>query len=140
MTTDYISPDTSDKDAVRFLVGDTGPTDWYLQDEEITWALAQQSTVHMAAAVCAEAIAGQLARLADLSLDDTSISYSQRHRHYMDLAERLRETPTSSLSDAASGGTDADGLYQDREPYFTFEHFDSTAYLPPELLPNYEES
>ena len=126
MTVSYSNPANSDTDAVRWMLGDTNLTDAYLQDEEIAWALTQESTIPLAAAMCAEAIAGKLARLADISMDDTSIQYSQRHAHYMDLASRLRDEASSSLADASGGGPGSEGMFtgEDREPFFDFGQFD----------------
>ena len=44
-------PATSDKDAVRFLTGDTDAGDQLASDEEIAYALSQRPDVRLAAAV-----------------------------------------------------------------------------------------
>lgn len=84
-------PASSEKDYVRFLVGDTDTNDQLVQDEEIEAVLADEGNVSLAAAIIAEAIAGKYSRLADISVGKTSISYSQRAASYLALATRLRK-------------------------------------------------
>lgn len=78
------------RDAVRLLIGDTDTNDQQIQDEEITFALDEASDgVYQAAAIVARAIAGKYARRVDTDFETVSASYSQRHKHYLDLAARL---------------------------------------------------
>lgn len=83
-------PSASDKDYVRFLIGDTIPADELLQDEEINAVLVVQPNVYLASAICCEAIAGKFSRLADTTVGKTSLSYSQKAKAYLELAKRLR--------------------------------------------------
>lgn len=82
-------PATSDKDAVRFLVGDTDSSEQLISDEEIQFALKEEPNVRRAAAFVARAIAAKFAREADRSVGDLRIAYSQRSRGFYDLADRL---------------------------------------------------
>jgi len=51
MTCSYSGdPADSDKDAVRFLIGDTDCANNSVEDEEILWVLTQEANVYMAAA------------------------------------------------------------------------------------------
>lgn len=82
---------------VRFLIGDTDESDQLLQDEEIEYVVSihpdpgASVSNYAAAAACAEAIAASFAKKMDKSVGGASLSYSQRHQHYMELAARLRQ-------------------------------------------------
>lgn len=102
MTWTYVDPNNSDRDKVRFLIGDTDTTDQLLSDEEISWLLtAAGNNVYQAAHDGCYALGSKFARLAtSKSVGDMSLSYSDRSRAFMDQAERLlelsarREPPT----------------------------------------------
>lgn len=88
-------PSSSQRDEVRFLIGDTDSTKaWTLQDGEILYAIAQYpNNILLAAAVCAEAIVARFkgnAR-ASKSLDDLSISWdTAAFASYKEIANTLR--------------------------------------------------
>jgi hypothetical protein len=86
----YVDPSTSDKDAVRFLVGDIDSGDWLVSDEEIDYTLDQEPNVYRAAADVAESIAAKFAREVSASAEGMSYSAQELFRNFMDLAERLR--------------------------------------------------
>ena len=100
------------RNAVRFLVGDTDSTDVQVQDDEITFALAQSSdNVYEAGAYCCRAIAAKYSRRDDTELDGAlSASYSDLHAHYMALAENLEaeSKKQSGLGVKAGGLSKAD--------------------------------
>lgn len=77
--------------AVRLLLGDNDTTDQQVQDEEITFALAQTgNNVYYAAAWTARTLAGKYSRYVDTDLDgQLSENYSQLQTHYQNLSERL---------------------------------------------------
>lgn len=90
MSVTYTYPSISNKDAVRWLVGDTNVTDAELQDEEIAFALTQSSNdVYGAAAICARALAAKYASLVDTKFEDVSSDYSNLRENYLSLAVRL---------------------------------------------------
>lgn len=80
----------SDMYKVRFLIGDTDSARQQLQDEEIEWVLEEQTVVTYAAASCAEMLAAKYAFLVNTENSELRISAAARHKHYLDLAERLR--------------------------------------------------
>lgn len=84
------NPSTSEKDAVRFEVGDIDITDQLLQDAEIMYSLSVAPSVLGAAVRCCEALARRFARQADIRLGPQSISASQRSQAYRELAKDLR--------------------------------------------------
>ncbi len=98
-------PSTSDGDLVRFLIGDTDSAAWQLSDEEIQAMLTLNAPSEigfdaiLAAAACAEALAGKYARRADKSVGDLHITNSQISKNYLDMSARLRRQ--SSVNGAA---------------------------------------
>lgn len=98
-------PSDSDKDTVRFLIGDTDTDDQLLSDEEITFTLTEAGSVYQAAHDCAYAIASSFARAASSkSVGDMSISYTDRANAFYALADRMlalqakRQPPTPWIS------------------------------------------
>lgn len=84
------NPKSAPRDAVRFLLGDTDQANPQLDDSEIAYLLDQAGNDPTNAAVLgANALAASYARLADKSVGDLSISYSQVSKNYKDLADRL---------------------------------------------------
>lgn len=81
---------STDRDRVRFLIGDTDTNDQLLSDEELDYLLTQYS-VYEAAAVACEAIAAKYARKADKEVGDLSIKWSQVSDQYTKKAQELRK-------------------------------------------------
>lgn len=102
------SPSTSERDEVRFLVGDTDSSDQLVSDEEIAYALAQEGNARAAAALVAESIASIFGRKADKSVGDLKISYRGQSEHYMSIAKKLRSASTKFASPYAGGISDSD--------------------------------
>lgn len=92
-------PATSKSDAVRFLVGDTNPTEPQLQDGEVAFCVAQRSTVYGAAAMACLQIATGYSRQADSVQGPTRTLYSSRARAYA-----ARAAQYESLAAARGGG------------------------------------
>ncbi len=74
---------------VRFLIGDTLPSDQLLQDEEIDYALSARGNVYAAAADCCRSIASTFSRQSDMADGDLRISRSQKAKAYMERALNL---------------------------------------------------
>lgn len=81
---------TSSKNRVRLLIGDTDDTRQQLQDEEISYVLTQQTSVTLAAAACCDILAAKYAFFVNTENGSLRVSAAARHKHYMDLADRLR--------------------------------------------------
>lgn len=90
MTWSYVSPSDSEKDAVRFLLGDTDPDDELIQDEEINFLLDERQDRYHAAADAAEQIAGRFTREVNQSADGLSWSGSSLSQQFFELATKLR--------------------------------------------------
>jgi hypothetical protein len=89
-------PSVSNRDKVRFLIGDTDANDYHINDEEINYLLTVWSnSVFDAAIACAELIAGQFAHKTNYSrsIGDLSISesYGTSASEFYALADRLRK-------------------------------------------------
>lgn len=101
-------PSSSETDAVRFLVQDTDKSEELLQNEEISYLLIETGSVKGAAVKAARAIAAKFSRLADFSLGDYSVSYSQRAAQYTALAKELDKDNVTLAIPFAGGITRAD--------------------------------
>lgn len=101
-------PSTSDRDKVRYLIGDTDATDQQESNEEIAWLLTIQSDPFLAAALACEMLVSRYARLVDKTVGDLSISYSQRQDAYRKQADKLRQeaalTTASTIAAPYAGG------------------------------------
>ena len=98
---------TGRRNSVRFLVGDTDPNDVQILDDEIAFALAQNSdSIYAAAAFCCRALAAKYSRRVDTELDGAlSATYSDIYEHYISLAETLEaESKKSSGLGISAGG------------------------------------
>lgn len=88
------NPGASALDQVRFLLGDTDKCEQILQDAEITWVLSQYNNVPINAAIrCCEAVMAKYSRMADESVGQVRIAFSQKRDGYRlmrrDLVNRL---------------------------------------------------
>jgi hypothetical protein len=84
---------------IRFLIGDTDPDNWRLQDDEINavapgGAMAEAS-VNLAAIALCETLAARYAGLVDISEGSASASLSQLQEKYERLAIKLRRKSAS---------------------------------------------
>jgi len=81
---------SSNKDNVRFILGDTTAEMPLLTDEEINAVLQdREHNVLLAAYDCCERILAKLATQVDIKLGPQSIQASQRFKHYQQLQEKL---------------------------------------------------
>lgn len=96
MSWTYDSTLATDRDKVRRLIGDVITAQQLLSNEEITAALAQESTVATAAALCCEWLAAQYARDVDVQIGSGSSNaegqkkLSQKASQYRSMAKLLR--------------------------------------------------
>jgi hypothetical protein len=106
---------TTSMTQVRLLIGDTMTSDQQLQDEEIYFVLSFQPTQNYAAADCADLISAKYARQINTENSLLRVSAAARHKHYEDLAKRLRkngpgvvpggENAGAILGEVYAGGT-----------------------------------
>lgn len=127
MTWSYTGdPNKSDLDKIRFIVGDTDKNDQLLTDEEIQYLIDNESDANMAAFTASETIAAKFSRLADESVGQVSVSYSQKAEHYWKLAKTLK-LKANKLAVPYAGGisqSDKTNVENDTdrvEPFFNRE-------------------
>jgi len=110
------NPAASDKDAARFLIGDTDGADQLLSDEEIEWLLGESTSVYGAAAKALETIVAQ-GRFVDKSVGDLSLSASQRAEQAMALVKTYRAKAAKAAAVPYIGGVSvAEKQAQERNP------------------------
>ncbi len=98
------NPALSDLNMVRFLIGDT-TTPELLSDAEINGILSTNGVISTAI-LCAQSLAGRYSRLADKSVGDLKISWSQVAKSYLTLVGTLSRSPQAIAACAPwAGGT-----------------------------------
>lgn len=119
MSFEYTDPSDSDKDHVRFLIGDTVEKDAMLTDEEINFVVSQNASVYMAGSAAAEACAAKLAREVSNSLEGASIQLSDQYNHYRELSRMLRmeaqrkgDSGVVMTGNISSTGTERDPTFE----------------------------
>lgn len=88
---------SSTRTKVRLIIGDTDITRQLLQDEEIDYVITAESVATTAAAVCCDLLAAKYAFLCNTDNGELRISAAARHKHYQDLADRLRKGPAGDV-------------------------------------------
>ena len=116
-------PATNNRDAIRFMIGDTDTNDQLLNDAEIAYELAQNSSGLYRTA--ASALRGIIARgrFVDKSVDGLSVSASQRASQADSLAEYFDRRATRAVSIYAGGMSISEGQSYDANtniPAFQF--------------------
>lgn len=82
---------STDKDAVRFHIGDTDPSNEALSDQEINYLLGEEGSVKMAAAQAARIIAAKIAKEPSFAFGTFEMDQSTAYQHFVDLAEDLAD-------------------------------------------------
>jgi len=83
------NPASSERDTVRFLVGDTDTNDQKVANEEITYALSVWSTVELAAALVLYSLAAKFSSSVSTSFGGVSTSCSDVAKAYAERASAL---------------------------------------------------
>lgn len=97
-------PSSTNRDAVRFLIGDTDNTSQLVTDEEIAYMLTQEGSTSSAAARVCRSLAAKYARFMDQSVGDLNISYSQRFKQFSEMAAKLESDASSRVGIPYAGG------------------------------------
>lgn len=82
--------DETSIDAIRVLVGDNDAASQLLDDDSILLVTAGYSSLRLAAAAVADAIAAKFSRKVSFSLEGLRFENSTKAEAYLKLAERLR--------------------------------------------------
>lgn len=122
MATSYSGdPSTSDRDEVRFLIGDTGgseageSSEFFLSDEEIDYVLSTHSNVKVAALQATKGLIKRLAREADASSSDSSVDFSQRIQHFRENRKQLEREVAITAATPYAGGISEDDKQIDED-------------------------
>jgi len=82
-------PNSSKRDAVRFVIGDTDTNDQLISDEEVDYLVTLHGTLNRSASEAARAIAAKFARNMSRSIGGLSADFAAKYRQYMELADKL---------------------------------------------------
>ena len=133
MVWSYSAALATDKDRVRFLIGDVDTANELAQNEEIEWAIQTEANVYMAAALVAKSLARKLrnAGLEELQAGETKIRF-QRAADLLSLANDLMLRGSNHQIPSAGGvfQADTDTLntdtsLRDKAPAFTRDLHDN---------------
>lgn len=128
MAITYSYPGNSQRDAVRFLVGDTSTSTGRLQDAEIDWLVSTWGNTYRAAAEACRVLASRFTGTADTkTVGPLSISRSGQQTRWLELAKTYENKAKDGVTFAIepySGGIskmDRDRLENDSDydpPWF----------------------
>lgn len=125
MSFTYAGPSNSDRDAVRFTIGDTDEDNYLFEDDELDYLLNEEnnSIVGAAAAAC-EILSTRFARKVNRTLDGTiSESLSQLSKAYKIQAKELRDKQKNEKTRMSGSFISQDAI--NRERRFTSGQFDN---------------
>jgi hypothetical protein len=126
----YSTSLTTNKDKVRFRIGDTDSNRPLLSDEEINAVLASKPAVLPSSIECVEAILAKIARDVDRNAAGITSSRSQAYNHYLELRNKLgREMLTESEMFVGGLSKAAKQAFEDEsdfiKPSFDIGQFDN---------------
>ncbi len=129
MSFEYTDPSDSDKDHVRFLVGDTIEETFSLSDEEINFLVTEEGNIYWAASAAAEGMAAKVAKFVSNSMEGASAQDSQMFMQYREVARQLRldAQRKGGTKVSQTGGLDKAG--NKRDPIFTLGMHDNQEQL-----------
>lgn len=113
MTWTYSAASLSSSDLykVRLIIGDADTNRQQLQDEEINYVLTVEAVVTYAAAACCDILAAKYAFQVNTENSELRVSAAARHKHYLELADRLRATGGGDIPGGEGGGLPVVGMY-----------------------------
>jgi hypothetical protein len=130
-------PNTSPKDYVRFLIGDTDREEPLISDQEIIVFLNNYNQgVIMSAIRCCETIAAKFSRRVNESVGQVKMDFSQAAKAYREMALDLRRRGAiEDMKPYAGGISISDKLAQDSntdrvKPDFTKQMMDNNQVSP----------
>jgi hypothetical protein len=100
-------PSLSEADAVRFEIPDTDEASPLVSDEEIAYALEEESGALGAAARCCESLSRKYAMQADVGTGDVKLTYSKAAENLAARAKELRTRAIASNGVPFAGGISA---------------------------------
>lgn len=93
----YSTDFTNKKNIVRLRIGDNNPTEEYLVDDEIAYALSSSSdNILLACSLCCSMIAGKMARLKEKVTEEDLVIVDKRFAYWTLMAETFKKEYDSS--------------------------------------------
>ncbi len=83
------NPQDSDRDEVRFLMGDTDETDQLVSDQEVAYAISKQSNLRLAAAILCRHLSAKFARMVTNRVGDVASNCSDMAKQFKVKADEL---------------------------------------------------
>ncbi len=102
------NPADSDRDAVRYLVGDIDVDNPLAQDAEIAWVISEEGNVYLAAASVARSIGATFAESVTKQVGDLRIQSQQKRDNFKKLADELKERGVLRAGRPYAGGISID--------------------------------
>lgn len=90
----------TDKDMVRFLVGDINSSDKLVSDDAIEMLLASLEDVYQAAAMICDSLVSRFARVSTITIDGFTVKGADRAEQFRTQAANLRRTSANSAAGA----------------------------------------
>lgn len=123
MATTYSGdPSQSDKDKLRFHIGDVDEDAMHLSDEEITYILDAEDTFQRAVVSALDRIVHRLANEVTSSLGPSQVNAEQRYKQYKQLLHEARENLFAARP-FAGGVTKSDKRARERDDSLTKPYF-----------------
>ena len=91
----YVNPKESEKDLIRFRLGDTVKSRTSLMDEEIEMIIEESSNINTATLKCGEAILAKLSKQVDYTIGPEKVYASQAYDNFRDMLNKLKQRYTS---------------------------------------------
>ena len=98
------NPADSDKDAVRFCIGDTDESECLFSDEEIQYLLTTSGSVSSASIRALDKLCAKYLRCADETVGQVSVKWSQRFQNCKMVRDTMAKDPALQCPMPFSGG------------------------------------
>lgn len=109
------NPASSQKDAVRFLIGDTDTTRQLATDEEIAWSLTEQPNTYQAAALVCLSLASKFSKSGTVKVGDVTCSGTELAAQFTQRARELERKAAAQAALPFVGGRSLQGKADLRE-------------------------
>lgn len=98
------NPAASDSAAIRFLIGDTVSSAPLVTDEEIAWALTQNTNVYGAAEIIVNGLASKFCTLSNATVGPIKVEYTTRAEVFLKMAKSFKYKAEAKASLDVYGG------------------------------------
>lgn len=102
MTFSYNADLSNLKDWIRFRLGDTDPSFYLLEDEEIEAIIALTESPQKALLETLKGLLAKLSKMIDQDIGDISINLSKIYENYLTLFEEIKQEVKKNILDASA--------------------------------------